>query len=168
MELTDSTGNVVQAYVYDSFGTIVSQNNSIENPFTYTAREIDNETGMYYYRARYYDPGIGRFLQEDPIGLGGAQVCFDKFNRKDFINCISSPSNLNHLYSYVENNSINIVDPLGLKSFKERAECAAKDCFIEFQIAGNVCNTSMGYVLVCAVCCQKTARLIPKPQMAGL
>ncbi|MBU2540805.1 MAG: hypothetical protein KJ593_02785 [Candidatus Omnitrophica bacterium] len=38
------------------------------NPYTYTGRELDPESGLYYYRARYYDASIGRFLQEDSIG----------------------------------------------------------------------------------------------------
>ncbi|MBI4640627.1 MAG: RHS repeat-associated core domain-containing protein [Candidatus Tectomicrobia bacterium] len=42
------------------------------NPYTYTSREYDAESGLYYYRARYYDPRSGRFLSEDPLRfLGG-------------------------------------------------------------------------------------------------
>ena len=41
------------------------------NPFRYTARESDAETGLYYYRARYYDPATGRFSNEDPIQFDG-------------------------------------------------------------------------------------------------
>ena len=62
------------------------------NPYTYTAREYDPETGLYYYRARYYDAAAGRFLQEDPFGFG-AGVNF---------------------YAYVNNNPINLIDPMGL------------------------------------------------------
>ena len=42
------------------------------NPFRYTARELDTETSLYYYRARYYDPDAGHFLSEDPIGFAGS------------------------------------------------------------------------------------------------
>jgi RHS repeat-associated protein len=65
--LTDSSKVVVQSYVYDSFGQIISQSGNIQNPYTYTAREYDSEIGLYYYRARYYDAYIGRFISEDPI-----------------------------------------------------------------------------------------------------
>lgn len=53
--MTDTAGTPVQTYSYDSFGNI-TQSGSINQPFTYTVREYDTETGMYFYRARYYDP----------------------------------------------------------------------------------------------------------------
>jgi RHS repeat-associated protein len=64
--------------------------------YTYTGREWDKETGLYYYRARYYDPMDGRFVNRDPIGFKGG---------------------LNQ-FSYVENNPTNNVDPSGLASTK--------------------------------------------------
>ncbi|KUG23353.1 rhs family protein [hydrocarbon metagenome] len=80
----------MQTYTYDSFGNITISG-SISQPFTYTGREYDSETGMYFYRARYYDPKIGRFVTKDPIGFeGGINV-----------------------YAYVENNPVNTVDPEG-------------------------------------------------------
>ncbi|MBI5196646.1 MAG: DUF2778 domain-containing protein [Nitrospirae bacterium] len=91
--LTDSTKAVVQSYVYDSFGQIISQTGTITNPYTFTGREYDAETGMYYYRARYYDATIGRFISEDPVGFAGGDV---------------------NLYAYVGNNPVNFVDPFGL------------------------------------------------------
>ncbi len=97
--LTDPSGTPVRSYTYDSFGRIVDETGTVIDPYTYTGREFDPETGLLYYRARYYDPTTGRFLQEDPIGLlpFGAGI-------------------LNHLYGYVENNPINLRDPLGLIS----------------------------------------------------
>src|SRR5205823_3414867 len=46
---------------------------SLVNPFQYTARESDTETGLYDYRARYYDPGTGRVLNEDPARFAGGK-----------------------------------------------------------------------------------------------
>lgn len=62
-----------------------------------TGREWDKETGLYYYRARYYDPMEGRFISKDPIGFDGGDV---------------------NLYGYVQNNPINWVDPSGLSQEK--------------------------------------------------
>ena len=94
-ELTDSSGTVVQAYVYDSYGQVQAQFGDISNPYTYTARELDTETGLYYYRARYYDPAVGRFLAED--SLRGNLVFPQSQNR----------------YSYVQSNPIIFTDPAG-------------------------------------------------------
>ena len=65
---------------------------SIANRFQYTAREFDPETGLYFYRARYYDPSIGRFIAEDPVGFGGGA----------------------NFYRYVFNNSTLLADSTGL------------------------------------------------------
>jgi len=90
--ITDGNKAVVQGYDYDSFGNM-KQSTSFVNSFTYTGREWDKETGLYYYRARYYDPMEGRFISKDPISFSGGDV---------------------NLYGYVENNPVNFTDPLGL------------------------------------------------------
>jgi len=92
--LTNAAGSVVQTYNYDSFGNI-TQSGGINQPYTYTAREYDNETGLYYYRARYYDPKAGRFITRDPISFAGGDV---------------------NLYAYVKNNPLNWIDPWGFNS----------------------------------------------------
>lgn len=99
---TDFTGNVTglvlgdntiaNKYEYGAFGVRRQATEAVYNPLQYTARELDTETGLYYYRARYYDPDLGRFISEDPSGLSGG------------IN----------LYAYVGNNPVNGTDPLGL------------------------------------------------------
>jgi RHS repeat-associated protein len=92
VKLVDTTGNVVNNYIYDSFGNIMEKTEGVANPYTYTAREYDTESGLYYYRFRYYDARVGRFLSEDPIGFWGG------------IN----------FYAYLNNNPINSNDPYGL------------------------------------------------------
>jgi RHS repeat-associated protein len=102
--LTDSTGAVTASYVYDSFGKLSASTGSVTNPFQYASREFDSETGLYYYRARYYDLATGRFLSEDPSG----------------------PEQGSNLYAYVNDNPLNNVDPFGLytidKSCKGRCQ----------------------------------------------
>ena len=96
--LSDSEGDVVEEYAYDIFGQPAvytpgqQEPTLIGNPYMFTGRRYDLETGFYYYRARYYDPYTGRFLQTDPIGYG------------DGIGW----------YNYCGNNPINFTDPSGL------------------------------------------------------
>jgi len=90
--LTSSAGAVANTYTYDSYGDLTASAGSISNPFSYTGRELDSETGLYYYRARYYDPIVGRFIGEDPM----------------------RPSDGTSFYDYVAGNPTNYYDPLGL------------------------------------------------------
>jgi RHS repeat-associated protein len=70
-DVIDSQGQVLNHLVYDSFGKITSQSNpAVEFRYGYTGRELDTETGDYYYRAQYYDANVGRFIGEDPLGFG--------------------------------------------------------------------------------------------------
>jgi len=90
--LSSTAGALANTYTYDSFGNTTNSTGSITNPFRYTGREFDSETGLYYYRARYYDPTSGRFLSEDPIHfIGGV-----------------------NFYRYVRNKPPNFRDALGL------------------------------------------------------
>ena len=66
VSITDGARNVIQTYAYDSFGGI-TPTTAFRNTFTFTAREYDDETNLYFYRARYYDPKLGCFLNVDPI-----------------------------------------------------------------------------------------------------
>jgi len=94
--LTDMTGTVVNSYAYDPFGQVLAQQEAVPQPFKFVGQYgvMAEPSGLYYMRARYYDPGVGRFISEDPIGFGGGDV---------------------NLSAYVQNNPINRVDPFGLK-----------------------------------------------------
>ena len=65
--LSNGAGSLAQTYTFDSFGKQTASSGSLTNPFQYTGRESDTETGLYYYRARYYDQSVGRFISEDPL-----------------------------------------------------------------------------------------------------
>jgi RHS repeat-associated protein len=88
--LTDANGTTVQSYEYSVYGHVAASDPNHPNPFMFTGREFDIETGLYYYRARYYNPYVGRFLQTDPVGYG---------------------------YAYCGNNPVRCVDPSGLDSY---------------------------------------------------
>ena len=66
----DST-KIKDRYRYAPFGQLEDSLESVANPLRYTGREYDKESQLYYYRARYYDQSISRFVSEDPIGLAG-------------------------------------------------------------------------------------------------
>jgi RHS repeat-associated protein len=69
-DLSNMAGVIGQPIVYSAFGQIQSGLSGKEwNRFTFTGREWQPETGLYYYRARYYDATSGRFISEDPIGF---------------------------------------------------------------------------------------------------
>ena len=65
VQLVTSSGTLGRSYDYDAFGNEVSPSATDTNPFRYAGQYFDSETGTYYLRARYYDPGIGRFTQQD-------------------------------------------------------------------------------------------------------
>ncbi|HEX9722782.1 MAG TPA: RHS repeat-associated core domain-containing protein [Vicinamibacteria bacterium] len=82
---TNANGERTSSIRYDAFG---NPEEDISSGYAYTGREWDAETGLYYYRARYYDPRTGRFISEDPIGFGDgpnlyAYVAGDPINRRD-------------------------------------------------------------------------------------
>jgi RHS repeat-associated protein len=62
-----SNGAIAASYGYDSFGNLTSTSSNVKSTFQFTGREFDSEWSLYYYRARYYDPTVGRFLSEDPL-----------------------------------------------------------------------------------------------------
>lgn len=64
--LSSSTGTILDLYTYDAFGNSTALYGSFVNPYRYTARDYDSETGLQYSRARYFDSQTGRFLSEAP------------------------------------------------------------------------------------------------------
>ncbi len=88
--LTDSAGAVQTQYTYEPFGATTSTGGISTNPIQYTGRENDG-TGLYYFRARYYHPGLQRFISQDLAATAG-----------------SNP------YAYVGNSPLNGIDPFGL------------------------------------------------------
>ncbi|OKP89736.1 hypothetical protein A3848_13160 [Paenibacillus sp. P32E] len=95
VQMVDTSGAVVNNYTYDEWGNITSQLEGTSNSFKYTGEVYDAETGLYYLRARYYDPSMGRFLNEDTVE-----------------GQIDNPLSQN-LYTYVHNNPLIYSDPSG-------------------------------------------------------
>ncbi|AJQ29477.1 RHS repeat-associated core domain-containing protein [Pelosinus fermentans] len=63
--LTDDEGDVLNRYEYDAWGNITEQEETVPNRFKYTGQQLDPITQQYYLRARFYNPVISRFTQED-------------------------------------------------------------------------------------------------------
>jgi RHS repeat-associated protein len=95
--LTNAAGAALQRYDYDPYGNTTQSSTAYTNPYQYTGRERD-QTGLYYYRARYYQPAWVRFIAEDPLQLN------------------AGPNS----YAYVEGNPVTLVDPLGLQRAPSR------------------------------------------------
>ncbi len=93
-QILGASGAVLDEISYDSFGGILSESNPSQGDrFKFTGREYSPELGIYYYRARWYDPGSGRFISQDPIGFSAGDV---------------------NLYRYVGNAPGDATDPSGL------------------------------------------------------
>ena len=93
-QIVDGAGTILDEISYDSFGGILSESNPNQGDrFKFTGREYSPELGIYYYRARWYDPSEGRFISQDPIGFSAGDV---------------------NLYRYVGNAPGDATDPTGL------------------------------------------------------
>ena len=80
--LSDENNDLVESYSYNVFGSLTIYDgdgneisaSAIGNPYMFTGRRYDEETGLYYYRLRDYHPVLGRFVQNDPIGYAGGRA----------------------------------------------------------------------------------------------
>jgi RHS repeat-associated protein len=95
--LTNSSGSIATSYTYEPYGATTSTGTTSTNTLQYTGRESD-ATGLYYYRGRYYSPGFGRFISEDPLGS------------------FAGPN----AYAYALANPISWADPYGFLSCETR------------------------------------------------
>lgn len=92
LAITDQYGNVANRYKYAPFGATDSLSESFSNRLRSLGREWDADAGLYYNRARWYDPQLQRFISQDPIGIEGGL----------------------NLYAYAGNDPVNASDPSGL------------------------------------------------------
>ena len=103
--LSNAAASMTNSYIYDAFGNLTATTGTLTNPFQFTGRDSDPETSLYYYRARYYSPQIGRFLSEDPIRFGGGT---------DF-------------FVYVHSNPARFKDSSGLLGIDSSCDCGGFD-----------------------------------------
>jgi RHS repeat-associated protein len=140
MEITDMNEDEAVSYSYDPYGAVTitvggtpQGSDPLGNPWMYTGRFHDEESGLEYYRARYYSTSIGRFLQRDPLGIAATAS----------------------LYAYASSSPATRVDPLGLKDSpptkaRKAAYAAVKDAKYEMKYCtGDNYETA----LQCQECC---------------
>ena len=125
--MVNASGSVVESYEYDAYGNTKIFNASgtelttsaIGNRYMFQGREYDSATGLYYFRARWYDPDTGRWLSKDPVGIEGG---------------------LNQ-YVFCDNNPVNNVDPTGNFSILI-AVCAITIAVVVFAVANSIISGS--------------------------
>ena len=99
--LSDSSGVMAGQYSYDAYGLLLDSNGASANPYRYRGEQYDSDLESYYLRARYYQPGTGRFLTTDP---------FEGVPTKPMTQ---------HRYLYGNNDPLNVLDPSGKMSLTE-------------------------------------------------
>jgi len=99
-DVVNSSGTVIDHILYDNFGNITSESSpSSGDRFKFAGMEYDATTGLYYDRARYYDPNTGRFVTQDPEGFAAGDT---------------------NLYRFVHDEPTNRIDPTGLSDFWDK------------------------------------------------
>ncbi|MEQ9463559.1 MAG: RHS repeat-associated core domain-containing protein [Haliea sp.] len=116
--LTDEAGGVSDSYDYTAFGSVRSRTGSADNPYGFSGEWQAGGEGLLYLRARYYDPGTGRFISRDPFG-GNAR----------------DPVSL-HRYLYANANPVMYSDPSGEVTLKELGIAAAINAVISIASDG--------------------------------
>ena len=122
-DMVDADGQIINSIDYDSFGNILSESDSAAGDrFKFTGREWEEDAGVYYYRARHYDPANGRFLTEDSFGLAAGDANF---------------------YRYVANAPTEFIDPSGHVAVAEYAVMLAFNVAVLFGDIGCVTGNSI-------------------------
>jgi len=107
--LTNTAGAITDSYEYDAFGNSFTKQGTTPNVYLYRAEQYDSDLGLYYLRARYYDPITGRFLSRDP--QDGKPI---------------DPKTL-HKYLYATGDPVNKLDPTGRYATEGYDEIVAED-----------------------------------------
>ena len=141
--IVNGSASVRERYTYNPYGVFTKRSSSfgttglvdIDCPYLFTGRRYDDHSGIYYYRARFYDPGLGRFLGRDPIEYGF----------------------LKNLYCFVGDNPCRDVDPSGMIVIPPQLVAGVGGCglgftmsFVGALVVNSLTDTDNGFC--CAVC----------------
>jgi RHS repeat-associated protein len=125
--LTSAAGAVTDTYEYDAFGNLIAHSGATPNAYLYRGERYDTDLGLYYLRARWYNPVTGRFMTRDP-----------------YQGSIYDPASL-HRYNYARANPVNFIDPSGRASAVEYGVIALDIA------AEKVAVAAFGYVVQCSI-----------------
>ena len=123
--LTNSAAAVTDTYAYDAFGNLIAQTGTTPNAYLYRGERYDSDLGLYYLRARWYNPATGRFMTRDP-----------------YQGSIYDPASL-HRYNYARANPVNYIDPSGRSNLMEIALNASN------KFAQGVVLAALGHEMNC-------------------
>lgn len=113
--VTDEAGQAVWSTEYTPFGSLTIAEGKLKKAAKFTGKDLDEDTGLYYFNARWYDSEIGRFISEDPA---------------------ADPNNPN-LYTYCGNNPLVRIDPTGLRYYSEDTDYGQVIIKVTSVIKGN-------------------------------
>jgi RHS repeat-associated protein len=130
-QLTNAAGAVTDTYDYDAFGNIVNQTGSTPNNYRYRGEQYDSDLGLYYLRARYYNPLTGRFVSRDPEDGDP-----------------TDPKTL-HKYLYAGGDPVNALDPTGREDEEEEGLIVAKVSLVQRALALRKVAASVLKVIAC-------------------
>lgn len=138
---TKQNGQSAHEYFYDSYGQLIDENGHWEDSSSWTdphnhyllsGKEWDEESRMYYFGARYYDPQVGVWLTPDPLrGEANVPLTLHPYFRLGYMspsemNNVNDPMSL-HRYLYVQNNPINKIDVNGYSNCGPYAKCREEE-----------------------------------------
>jgi RHS repeat-associated protein len=141
--LTNSAGVVTDEYEYDAYGNSFTKSGTTPNNYLYRGEQYDSDLGLYYLRARYYNPSTGRFLSRDPEN-----------------GVITDPATL-HKYTYAGGDPVNLIDPRGRASMLETGDLSAIIGRVPVpalvELAGGAYATAASYATSAALWVAETA-----------
>ncbi|MBQ9432498.1 MAG: RHS repeat-associated core domain-containing protein, partial [Kiritimatiellae bacterium] len=163
LALVASDGTIAVSYTYDSWGNVLSvsgdQAVAAANRFTWQGREYSYATGLYNFRARWYDPAAGRWLSKDPIGLEGGLNLYEAFGNNPV--CFGDSIGCSTVHIHTSGSVITLVDPT-MNDFRMAISQQDDNSIMELEILGhgshNMINIEPG---------ENGAGLIWEPSVTG-
>ncbi|HEV2320616.1 MAG TPA: RHS repeat-associated core domain-containing protein [Verrucomicrobiae bacterium] len=152
----DANGNVIALiypnqqlaakYLYDPFGNMLAMSGPLRdfNKYRFSSKEWNDNSGLYYYGYRFYEPSLQRWPNHDPLGERGFQILrqHNAYRVLHFVAGIAERAEQPDLYEFVANNPVKFFDSLGLDP--NSPECQALEAQLQFHSAVAAYDESFG------------------------